>query len=389
MSRPVPPHSPAGVFARLGLRALALGGMPLVLLAACGEPPGRSTAAPAAAPAPASPTGSPAVHARPLLAVLDKPLGSLANTLRLLRPDGTQAAATILSDNAEAVAMAGRRALVAGDGVIQALDEKGAFTRIEHLAPAAATDIVRGIVAAPDGATWAWTVLHRDDDGTLHSRIYLGADGAEPRLLADRTSPDHALTPLTWSGQTPVLSDDPVGIGGYILFRHSFGQTDRLDTLTGALTRLTPDTCALTDIAVDGTTACVLDSREGPHGSGPVTLRVTSPTGTVHDTTLPQTVAQAGAALFSPDGRHLTLASSPAQGTDAEVVTTELLDTVNWSRYPLGTGLVPAGWVDDTVLAAVRDPGMVGGDPGVYLVDVNGTSARLAAGGSLVGISGG
>lgn len=390
MSRPVVPHAPATTPSSMSSRPLAgavLATAVAALLAGCGEQSAaRPTATPAATP---TPTGVTAAHpgTGPLVGVLDHPFGTVRNTLRLLRPDGVEAASTTLSDTAEAVSMAGRRALIAGDGLIRALDESGTLTDVETLAPSAGTDLLRGIVAAPDGTTWVWSVLHRDDAGVLHSLVYLGAQGADPRLLLDRPNPDHALRPLSWTGAAPVMSDDVVGIGGYIIFRHSFGAAERLDPTTGSLAALTADTCALSDVAADGSASCVVDGREGPHGPGPVTLRIISPSGPVHDLPQPTSVAQAGAALFSPDGHHLTLATSPALGSDGESVATAIIDTATWQTRPVATGLIPTAWLDAATIVAVRDPSVAGGDPGTYLLRLDGTSTRLSAATTVIGLS--
>jgi hypothetical protein len=355
-----------------------------VAIAACGSQPGSQSATPVAVQTAAAPSATPAP--RPLVAVLDHPFGTVANTLRLLRSDGIEVAATTVPASAEAIAMAGRRVLIAADGVIQAFDEHGGIAAIERLAPADPTDLVRGIIAAPDGSTWLWTVLHRDADGSLHSRVYLGAQGAEPRLVLDRPDPDHALTPLMWSPAGPVVADDEVGIGGYILFRRSFGPASRIDIDHGSLIALSPADCALSDLAADGTVACVADGREGPHGAGPVTLRLVSST-TPRQLTFTPDVVQAGAAYFSPDGEHLTVASSPALGSDAEQVATEVVDLPTLARHTLGTGLVPVGWLDAATIVASRQQGFAGGDPGTYLLRLDGTSSLVSTASGVIGIA--
>ena len=371
--------------ARAVLLACAAGASIALAAAGCGSQAGTSSSEPARLPTPSAPVATPTPDSRPLVALLDHPFGTVPNTLRLVRADGVTVASTALPAATDAVAMAGRRALIAADGVIQSLDANGALATIERLAPADPTDLVRGIIAAPDGGTWLWTVLHRDDAGLLHSRVYLGAAQADPRLLFDHTDPDHALTPLLWSPAGPVVAEDEVGIGGYILFRHSFGQADRVDIDHGTLVPVSPAECALSDLAADGTVACIVDGREGPHGAGPVTLRLSG--GKAHDLPLATDIAQAGAAYFSPDGRHLSLASSPAVGGDAEQVATESIDLGTLRSQSLGAGLVPAGWLDAATIVAVRPEGFGGGDPGTYLLRLDGTSSLLSTATVVVGLA--
>jgi hypothetical protein len=359
-------------------------------VAACGSPPGAATESspPVAIHTHAAPTPTATPALRPLVAVLDHPFGTVPNTLRLMTSDGVEAASTPIPPATEAVAMAGRRALIAGEGVIQALDENGGLATVEKLAPADPEDLVRGVIAASDGSTWLWTVLHRDPaDGSLHSRVYLGAEGADPRLLLDRPDPDHALTPLAWGPSGPLVADDEVGIGGYILFRRSFGVVDRVDVDHGSLVTVAGADCALSDLAADGTVACVAGGHEGPHGSGPVTLQLTGGGAATRQISFGPDVAQAGAAFFSPDGQHLTLASSPALAGDTEQVSTEVVDLDTLARHALGEGLVPVGWLDAGSIVAVRQEGFAGGDPGTYLLRLDGTSALLSTASVVVGLA--
>ncbi|HET9050285.1 MAG TPA: hypothetical protein VFO60_01200 [Candidatus Dormibacteraeota bacterium] len=321
------------------------------------------------------------------MAILDGPLGTDGNALRLVRADGVEVAHADLASSVEAVALAGRRALIAGDGRILALDDRGSLTEVERLAPEDPTDLVRGVIADPTGSTWLWTVLHRDPGGDLHSRVYLGADGADPRLLLDHVDADHALSPLSWSPEGPLVAEDPVGIGGYILFRRAFGATDRVDVDRGVLVPVAPAACALSDLAADGTAACIADGREGPHGDGPVTLRLLAAGRAARSLAFPADVSQAGASFFSPDGTHLTVATSPAAGGDAEEVTAELVDLPALVSHPLAGGLIPAGWLSPTTVVTFRPEGVAGGDPGTYLLGLDGTSTRLSTSSTVVGLA--
>jgi hypothetical protein len=204
-----------------------------------------------------------------------------------------------------------------------------------------------------------------------------------------RQSSGTALQPVAWSPAGPVVAEEPLGIGGYVLFRRTFGAAGLLDMATQAVRPLADADCAFSDMASDGTVACVLGGREGPsHWSGPVTLRLLRPGGRPPlDVPLPASVAQAGAAFFSPDGTSLSLAMSPALGEGQEQIETDLVDVATGTRHPFGpAGLIPAGWLPDGHLLAVRLPGVAGGDVGTYAVDRDGKATMVCAMPTVVGM---
>lgn len=356
----------------------------VALLAACGAHPAQGEAPSAPAPPKPSPT---AAVASGVVAVLDSPLGSLGNTVRLLRGDGTLLSAGALPDDTEALALAGSRLLIAGGDRLHSLEAGGVAHDLGDLGDGADT-LVRGLVASPDGHRWAWASVVQDQSGTVHDGIRVGGDGITAHTVLDRTEVGTALQPVAWTGAGLVVADEPLGIGGYVLFRREFGPTSLLDPLTGTLTPLLGDDCAYSDTTGAGTLACIAGGHEGPHGSEPVSLHLIPRSGGSLTVSLPGDVAQAGAAWFSPDRRRVTLASSPALATDSEVVRCTVLDALTAQTVAAcPDGLIPAGWLSPDSFAAFRTPSTAGGQSGTFVVHSDGTATPIAGGYSVVGIS--
>lgn len=360
-------------------------------LSACAAPHGGpvgATARPTAAArtaAPATPT-APSPHL-PLLAVLDHPFGASPNTLRLVRADGGgEVAAIPLDPDAEAVATSGALVLVAGSGLLHVYAADGSPATSLTLPGDTAQSLVRGLSGDPTGTRWLWATVTQSGD-TAISSVSTAGPGTAPAQVASSSSRGTALQPLAWTAGGPVLSDEPLGIGGYVLFRRTFGPTSLLDLQTHATRPLTDTACAFSDLAADGSLACVLNGREAPNDGRPVTLRVTRPGHAALDLALPASVAQAGAALFSPDASTLTLATSPALGEGAEQMSMELVDTVSGARHAVGpAGLMPVAWLADGRIVAVRLPGVAGGDVGTYAVDRSGAATLLSTAPTVIGV---
>jgi hypothetical protein len=356
-------------------------------LSACGPGHGGAVDTPvpsASPPATASPTAT-GPHL-PLLAVLDHPFGAAPNTLRLLRPDGGGTVGGIALDpDAEAVATSGGLVLVAGGGKLRVYAADGSLVSTVSL-PGGQDALVRGLVGDPAATHWLWAVVTQNGD-TATSTIYRAGPATAPAAMLSSTASGRAQQPLAWTAAGPVVSDEPLGIGGYVLFRRTFGSAGLLDPASGAVRPLTDEACAFSDMAADGSVACVLNGREAPNGGGAVTLRVTRPGHPALSVALPAAVRQAGAALFSPDGRWVSLASSPALGEGSEQVTMELVDLAGGARHAFGaSGLMPVAWLADGRLVAVRLPGVAGGDAGTYVLDADGGATLVSAASTVVGV---
>jgi hypothetical protein len=355
-------------------------------LAGCAAPHSGAVRTPTAAP---SPTAVATAPPSPLIAVLDHPFGATPNTLRLVRPDGAVVASVSIDPEAEAIAVAGRHVIIAGAGQLVEIDDQGTSVPLPTLPGSAQTDLVRGLVAAPDGVHWLWASVAQSDSG-VDSRVYLGsslASSAGPTMVVERRTSGTALQPLAWTTAGPVLSEEPLGIGGYVLFRRTFGATSLLDLATKAVRPLTGADCAFSDMSADGSVACVVDGREGPHGGGPVTLRLTRDGHAPVDVALPASVQQAGAAFFRPDGAALSLATSPALGEGKEQIETDLVDVATGARHAFGpVGVIPVGWLADGRLVVVRLPGVAGGAMGTYVVDSAGNATLVSTASTVIGV---
>jgi hypothetical protein len=354
-------------------------------LAACGGSHGANIST----PSPAVPTASATPVVRtPLVAVLDHPFGAAPNTLRLLHLDGREVAHVTLDPDAEALTTAGSTVLVAGAGQVRAMSGSGAVTAQVSLPSNATPDLVRGLVGDGSGTRWMWSAVAQSG-GIAVTRLYQSGPTGPPTLVMSRQGSGTALQPVAWSSAGPVVAEEPLGIGGYVLFRRTFGAAGLLDVTTQSVRPLADADCAYSDLAADSTVACVLGGREGPtHGSGPVTLRLLRSGGRPPlDVPLPASVAQAGAAFFSPDGTSLSLAMSPALGEGQEQIETDLVDVATGTRHVFGpAGLIPTGWLPDGRLVAVRLPGVAGGDVGTYVVDRDGKATLVCAASTVVGI---
>jgi len=353
-----------------------------VLVAGCGLPHRDQT--------PANPVARSARPA-PLVAVLDAPFGSVPNWVRLVGLDGVEAARLPLPDDAEAVAVGGPRVLVAGGGRLLGATlgviPPTSLTRIGTLPADGPDELVRGLVVSPDGNRWLYASVTQAGDGTVTSRIHLGGVGRGDRVVGEHTESGHALQPVAWTAGGAVVADEPVGIGGYILFRRTFGATSVLDVGSGALHPLTGADCAFSDLAADGSVACIVDGREGPNTGGPVRLRLRPASGPAVEVRLPDTVRQAGAAYFSPTDPWVTLASSPATAAADEPVTDELVDRRDGSVHPLPvSGLIFVGWLPGDRILADRPGGIQGGDPGSWMVIPAAGATRLSTAATAVGV---
>jgi hypothetical protein len=349
---------------------------------------GGSQGAPLGTPGPTTPatpaaTATPAAHST-LLAVLDHPFGAAPNTLRLLRPDGGgEVAHASIDPDAEAVATSGSEVLVAGPGQLHALGPNGTVVAQVSFPGA---DLVRGLAGDPTGTRWLWGTVAQAG-GVAKSTLYAGSPTGTPTPVLSHSAPGKAMQPLAWTAGGPVVSEEPLGIGGYVLFRRTFGSAGLLDMDSHSVKPLTDTACAFSDMAADGSVACVLNGREAPNNGGTVTLRVIRPGRATLNVPLGASVAQAGAALFSPDGTTLSLATSPALGEGQEQVTMELVDVATGAHHAVGAaGLMPVCWMPDGRLAAVRLPGVAGGDVGTYLVDSGGRTTLVTTASTVVGI---
>ncbi len=206
------------------------------------------------------------------------------------------------------------------------------------------------ILPSPDGERIAWgtTAFEPNPAGDTHIQVNVAhVDGTGAQILLDKRLADSVLPqPAQWSrdGRYLYFTDEPYGIGGYILF---WGGPDlqQVDLATGTITEILPDQgclCAMS-LSPDGTLLAVITGVE------PLELVLRDlATGAERKTILENGHLQAGNIVWSPDGKSLmfTMAISDPEkesysivrvdaGTLAQTVLIHddprLLETIVWA----------------------------------------------------------
>jgi hypothetical protein len=240
--------------------------------------------------------------------------------------------------------------------------------------------------SAPQGEV-AWDHwVTKATTGTVDSEIFVAnSDGSKLRSVL-KLSSDHVLHVVRFStdGQQLFYSQEPLGLGGYILF-DGVSSLSALDLASGATTQLVPDAAAgaicLDDFTPDvglvalhcsKTTIDVLDTTTGNIG------RIVPPSG-VTDWQLH------GDARISPDQSRVAYALARGnpdneQGwvavSDSITGTSQLVATA-----PAGDYFLVKGWLNTTTLVLQS----VGAKPGVWVVQADGSDLRRLADGIFLG----
>ena len=220
--------------------------------------------------------------------------------------------------------------------------------------------LVSGGVPSPNGQQYAYTmtVQHTDQSLPATSWVYLRPlDQSSERLLIQvDTDPHITVQPVGWSsdGQRLLLAQQPVGIGGYILF-WTWPDVSLYNVTDGSMTPVGD----VAGYSADGQQFAALEWIEG---GGFSNLRVTNvTTGDVMTYPVPnvgETPQQGGAVEFSPSGTKI--AYQVARGNpDSEMFWTIVVDQITGQStvvmtdqatgYDLNYGQV-AGWLDDATL---------------------------------------
>jgi dipeptidyl aminopeptidase/acylaminoacyl peptidase len=163
------------------------------------------------------------------------------------------------------------------------------------------------MLPSPDGERIAWgtTAFEPDPAGDTHIQVKVAnVDGSGEQILLDKRLAASVLPqPVQWSrdGRYLYFTDEPYGIGGYILF---WGGPDlqQVDLVTGTITEILPDQgclCAMS-LSPDGTTLASIA------GIDPLELVLRNILdGTERRTQLESGHWQAGNIVWSPDGKAL------------------------------------------------------------------------------------
>ena len=173
-----------------------------------------------------------------------------------------------------------------------------------------------GVADSPDGQSLVYSLVSWSGAGQstgpiATSRIYVLAYGGAPRLVATLSRPNGTGAPrgaylggyrvLRWDAAGVLLGSDPTGVGGYGPFigeGYGLSTVVRLDPTTGSVSSpLTPG-CRFSDVAGDGTTACVSGSA----------IEVRSPSGSTR--TIDTGAKWVGDVAFTSDSSSLTFSTA-------------------------------------------------------------------------------
>jgi hypothetical protein len=282
------------------------------------------------------------------------------------------------------LAAAGTHIFVMSGGHLKTMQEDGSVVDQGPMDPA-----VGRIVPSPDGRRWLWST-YAASGTALHSSVYLGGEGLQPRIVEDMTEANRVLAPFSWTSRGAFVVHSPQGIGGYILFDVAYGPVDRLDPVTWHVTAETSSNdCAFSDEAIDGTMMCF------PRGGGQRTwtFALVAPTGSQRTVSLPRPqYTQFGDAYFDPTGTLVALGGASSAGADGkpEQYSSGQVIVATGALNPIGpSGVRPAMgsqcWLPDGRLVLWRPVNAAGGPPGIFVVDRDGNAAFIASKGVPVG----
>ena len=283
-------------------------------------------------------------------------------------------------------------------GHLQRLGVDGARSDLGALAPGQ-----DGRVAiAPDGNTWIYASSVTAKDGSIDNRLWRGAPGRAPSLLAQHAgggADPSANAPQSWhyavkswTASGVLVVQEPTGGCGCGAFDMEMmaGHSSLVDPVTGVATSVTADnSCPLSDVGPGGVSACFHGG-----GSGADALRIHAPTAT--QTFSMSGTSLAGDARFDATDSHLAYATTPVDsgcGAWAQQTTLRVLDVAAGSARAVGPkGLQPAAWLQDGRMVATLTTAATGGEESAAVVTVDlasGAVRPVLSGGDLrvVGIS--
>ena len=341
---------------------------------------GSGTPSPAA---PASAATSPGAGGSVDLALVESvPTGPpYSAAVTFYAPDGSHAPAIAVQvpSPQNIVVAAGAVWYVDGSNHLGRVRPDGSTSTVALLDPAPASF---GLAVSPDGSRWVWSVV----TGTtvLTSSVWTGGISTPPRQLVSTTS-DPARGPVyvtrAWPKSGPVVMEQPVGIGGRILFDDAVGQADRLDVDSGKLTKLLEAECQFDDITADGTIACT----DNQH---PRTFVLVHPDGSRTTVEAPGK-GEYGSARLDPRGRLLAIGyevdDPNVAGFDGKVIMGCDIVDLETGQHTTVTrgGLTPAGWLPSGQLVAVDRFSSNTTSP-AFRVDASGNATAIGNAGDVV-----
>jgi hypothetical protein len=321
-----------------------------------------------------------------LIVVADTDSSGVTHNLKLYDLDGRLITTFPMTADTWPLAAAGKRIFVQKSNRLEAIDRTGS---IEDLGPlTVGPNEVAFIVPSPDGTHWLQAI-----GGTIH----VAGDHMLDRVVATGTSTS-PLHVYAWTSTTVLISHFPsfdFGISAPTPFypRWTIVSVDTVDVVSGVSTPVVGSAqCKPGDISVRGVYVCFVpqpnDSSDSTH-----LLRLMPSTGQPIDVQLPQPLfTEAGAAWFSPSGTLLTLAGWDGNGhfgypghppTPPPVgIHTYLVDLTGKITTFGPAGAQPAldaqTWLPGGKILLQRKTGAIGGDPGLFILDVNGQGPFIA-----------
>jgi hypothetical protein len=285
-------------------------------------------------------------------------------------------------------AAAGDRVFVTTHGRLKAIGRDGA---VEDLGPLG--KCCSRVVPSPDGKRWLWATFDENGSPELTSQIHVAGIGLADRVVERYTGNWVLLRPYAWTASGVFIELGKTGIGGYFPFGAPVGPIHRLDLDTGkAIPLAASDGCTLGDVARDGTIACFAGTDAAR------TLRLVAPNGgtTNIGLSLPQFTIP-GEVWFDPSGSVVMAVGATGAGNgflhpegQPEEYTTYLMKPDGSIAQFGPAGVRPAfgarSWLSPQQLVLWRPVGAAGGQPGLYVLDLNGHSNFIADPGMPVGV---
>jgi hypothetical protein len=261
-------------------------------------------------------------------------------------------------------------------GSLSALEPDGKVHALENIG-AIPLEEMSGLAESPDGAQWIYSVVTWNSGySESTSRLYVGSAGSSPRLVATLTRADSAgggYAVLRWDATGVLLGTALQNVGGagpFISEGYEFESVVQLDPSTGAISAPLTSSCRFSDVASDGTIACV---------SG-TSIKVLHPDGTV--TAIEASGRAVGRVAFAGDSSTLTycVANDTSDGSWADTLYVVDLDAGTPVPKALSAtnglgniieGADAAAWTDvvsGQTLVATTDQN----DPVATLINLNG-----------------
>jgi hypothetical protein len=336
------------------------------------------------------PTPTPAGTRTVLVEVSTPPNLVGPQTVHWVGLDGTEVATRPLNVDQAMLGAGGTHVLVyRTDGHVLELRPDGSESDVGQGMPATtargATSLPVRAEVSPDGTQWIWgeitSNLPTGNGGVrVTSHIVLGGMNATPRHVATAIENDHSLRPYRWTLANPLIAHGANGVGGYLLFSTTFGQTDELNLEAGAEKPIGPPEDSAVDIASNGAIAYT----SGQFGARMLTINGPGLKGL--SAPIPGT-RQAGGVMFDPSATHLVYCTSPGANPGNEHFETDLMNLKTGYHSAFGpANLQPATWLPDGRLVEFSLGPTDGPAAGTYLIATDGAARQLSTYTDVVGV---